>query len=144
MKTGTVLLLAGLGLAAYEFQQLGTAAQTVQFQFAGVQINGPTNYNVQILIQNISNIACTVNAMSGTISLNGVQIGNISDFNPVTIGARAQQIVNVVLNPSILSLPIAIQNLINHPGNSLDFEVNGNANVNGLILPFDLTQSITV
>lgn len=144
MKTGTVLLLAGVGLAAYEFQQLNTAAQTVQFQFSGVQINSPTSYNVQILIQNISNIACSVNAMTGVISLNGVQIGNISDFQPVTIGARAQQIVNVVLNPSILSLPLAIQNLINNPGSTLQFEVNGNANVNGLILPFDLTQNVNL
>jgi LEA14-like dessication related protein len=144
MKTGTILLLAGAGLVAYEFQQLGTAAQTVQFQFAGVQINGLTNYNVQLLIQNISNISCSVNAMSGVINLNGNQIGNISDFNPVIIGARAQQIVNVALNPNLLSLPFEIQSLINNPGQPLNFEVNGNANVNGLILPFDLSKTIIV
>lgn len=144
MKTGTALLIGAAALVAYEFQQLGTAAQTVQFQFSGVQINSVTSYNIQILIQNISNISCTVNAMTGTITLNGTQIGNISDFQPVTIGARAQQIVNVVLNPNILALPIAVQQLVNNPSGTLNFEVNGNANVNGLILPFDLTQSITV
>jgi LEA14-like dessication related protein len=144
MKTGTVLLIGAAALAAYEFQQLGTAAQTVQFQFAGVNATGLTTYNVQLLIQNISNISCTVNAMSGIITMEGNQIGNISDFQPVTIGARAQQIVNVIVNPNLLSLPFAVQQLINNPGGSVDFEVNGNANVNGLILPFDLTKTVAL
>jgi|SRR5882724_5138309 len=144
MKTGTILLLAGAALVAYEFQQLGTAAQTVQIQLAGIQINSLTNYKVQLLIQNISNISCTVNALTGTITLNDSEIGNVSDFNPVVIPARAQQVINISLNPDLLSLPFAIQNLINNPGIPLDFEVIGNANVNGLILPFDLTKTITV
>ncbi len=109
MKTGTILLLAGAGLVAYEFQQLGTASQTVQFQFAGVTFNGLTSLNVQLLIQNISNIQCTVNALSGQILLNDGQIGNISDFQPVTIAARSQQVINVIMSLNILSLPGAIQ-----------------------------------
>ncbi len=144
MKTGTILLLAGAGLVAYEFQQLGTASQTVQFQFAGVTFNGLTSLNVQLLIQNISNIQCTVNALSGQILLNDGQIGNISDFQPVNIAARSQQVINVIMSLNILSLPGAIQQLINNPGSSLDFEIIGNANVNGLILPFDLYKTVTV
>src|SRR4051812_41163644 len=127
MKTGTALLLVGAGLAAYEFQQLGTAANTVQFQFAGVTLNGVTSLNVQLLIQNISNIKCTVNALSGQILLNNLQIGNISDFHPVDIEARSQQVINVLLSLNVLSLPGSIQNLINNPGADLDFEIIGNA-----------------
>lgn len=142
MNTGTILLLAGAGLVAYEFQQLGTAAATVQFQFAGVTFNSITSLNVQLLIQNISNIKCTVNALSGQIIMNDLQIGNISDFQPVDIAARSQQVVNVLLSLNVLSIPGTIQSLLNNPGAPLDFEIIGNANVNGLILPFDLTKTI--
>jgi hypothetical protein len=144
MKISTVLLLGVGALAVWEFQQIGTAAATVQFVFSGVQIKSLTNYVLQITVQNISNADCVLNAMSGTITVNDNDLGNVSDFSPVNIRARSQQVVNITLQPSILSLPGAITDIINNSGGQLDFVFEGNANVNGLVLPINVEKIITV
>lgn len=144
MKTGTVVLLGLAGLVLYEFQQLGTAVATVQFVFNGVQPKGLLKYTIQILVQNVSNATCQVNAMTGVVSINDNPVGNISDFQPVTVPGRGQQIVNIDLTVSVVELPSAVIDLLNNSGGNLAFNVTGNANVNGLILPFSLDKSISV
>lgn len=142
MKVGTLLLIGLAGFAAIEFLNLGTAVATVQFVFSGVTVNNPLSYNIQILVQNVSNASCTLSALTGAVTVNDNPIGTISDFTAVVIPPTSQQTINVNLAVSALSLPSSIIDLVNNSGGDLDFNVTGNANVNGLVLPFSLDKSV--
>jgi LEA14-like dessication related protein len=146
MKLSNILIFGGIAVIAYELLNLGTAAGTAQFLLEGVTVNSITNYTVQILVQNVSNANVTLNSLVADIQLNGTDIGNASYFpsTPTVISGNSQQVVNLTVNPSLLSLPGAIINIVNAPGSALNFNVTGNANVNGLVLPFTLTKTVTV
>lgn len=144
MKTGTILLIGGAALAAYYFEQLGVAGATVQILFDGVQIKSLTKFTAQFRIQNVSNASVIVRALTGDITLNGSEVGNISMFDEYDIPATGQKVISVDFTPNLLALPQTVINAINNSGGNLNFQVTGNMNVNTLVLPFSLQEGITV
>ena len=147
MKNSTALLLAAGGLALIYGSRVATGVNTVNFVLNGVDLSDITNIKLQFLIQNVSNATGVLNSLSGNITVNGYDLGNISDFNAVTIPPNSQQPVNISLRPDLISLPQTIAALIQDNGsgnNALNFEIIGNANVNGIVLPFNLTKTINV
>lgn len=143
MKTSTIVLLAAAGYGVYYLSQLNMGVDTVNINFAGVQIKSLTDYVVQLNVQNVSNISATVNSLSGNILINGNQLGSISDFSPTTIPANGQINIPVEISPSILSIPGDVQSVMNS-GGILNFTAVGNINVAGLVLPFNLEKSVTL
>lgn len=141
MKTGQVLLIGAAGLAAYYFANLGIATGTMNFVFSGIKINSINDFVFTITMQNVSNADLNVNSMSGNILLNGDSFANISDFTKRTIPGNSQADIDVHIKPQLFSLSTQIQNLINNPGSQLSFTINGNANVNGLVLPFSIEET---
>ena len=152
MKTGNVLLIGGLAAAVWYFGGLGIAGSTVQFVFQNVIPLSLTNFQIQILVQNISNAEVDLNAMSGQVFLNGNAIGNVSYFPsvPTTILPTSQQLVTFSLDISILNLGPAIAQIITaftsqtQGSGTMNFEIKGNANINKLVIPFDLTNTISL
>ncbi len=145
MKTGDALLIAGGGLLAWHFLGLGVAGNTAQIVFQGITATTPLTYTLNFVVQNVSNTQITFNSMSGTVQLNGTGVGNVSAFpNPaINIPGNSQANIGVVLDLSLLGVASDIVAFVQNPGQALNFEVIGNANVNGLVLPFDLKQSVT-
>jgi hypothetical protein len=146
MKTGTALILIGVGgFVLYEVTKLKSAANTVQIIFQGIQPQGPLDYNLQFLIQNVSNTAAQLNALSGTVSINNNVVGNLSNFTPTEIPATSQQVINIDFKPSLIGLSSEIVQLVTQgAGQTLNFAVNGSMNVNGLLLPFNVNNSVTL
>lgn len=147
MKTSTLALGVG-AVALYYFTQLGVAGATVQFVFNGFQFVSLSQLQIQVLVQNVSNASIQLAAMSGTATINGSNIANVSYFppTPTIIAATSQQIINFNASLNLLSLPSTIQNLANNtPGSgAYTIGVTGNANINNLIIPFTLTNSVTL
>jgi Late embryogenesis abundant protein len=148
MKASTILLLGVGGLLAYNFAQLGVAGATVQFVMQTPSFISLTQLSVPVLVQNVSNASVNLNAMSGTVSINGNSLGNVSYFpsTPTVIQPTSQQIVNFQASISLFNLPSTIQNLINNvPGSgTYTFTISGNANINSLIIPFTLSYPVTI
>jgi LEA14-like dessication related protein len=144
MKTGTVLLLGVGAVAAYYFAQLGKAGSTMQIVLSGVQVNSVTDYVITLTFQNVSNATVKINSFTGVVSINDNQVGNVSEFGPVIINPNSQQAINIHFSPSLLSLPGAIRDLLNNSGGELVFNVNGNANVDNLVLPVNVSDTVTV
>ena len=139
MKTSTVVLI-GLGAAAvWYYANLGVAANTINFVVGNVNFDGLTTLTVNLTAQNVSNVDLKVSSMSGTVFMNGSTFANISDFTPVTVAANSQMNIPIVVKISVLSLGSNIMSLIN--SGSADFSVHGNANVNGMPIPFDTDLS---
>jgi hypothetical protein len=146
MKTGTVVLIGLAGLFAFHILGLGVAGAAAQVVFDGVQVVTPLNYLLTFTIQNVSNTSLQFKGMDGVVTLNGNNVGNVSSFPaaPITIPGPGQQKVNISLDLSALSLAADVMSFIQSPGNTLNFEVQGNLNVSSAIIPFDVTQQITV
>jgi hypothetical protein len=146
MKTGTVVLLAVAGLFAYHILGLGVAGGVAQLVFQGITANGPLNFTLNFIVQNVSNTTINFNSMAGTVTINGNNVGNVSSFPavPVPIPGNSQQPVNVNLDLSVLGLVGEIATLLQTPGTTLNFEVKGNLNANAVIIPFDVTQQISI
>jgi hypothetical protein len=146
MKALNVVLLVGGGLLAAHLLGLGVAGNTAQIVFDGITVNNPLNYTLSFLIQNVSNTTLNFNSLAGAVTLNDNPVGNVSSFppQPVPIPGNSQTKVNVILDLSVLGTLSQALSEINNPGQTLNFEVKGNANVNSLVLPFDVTQSVTV
>lgn len=147
MKAGTLVLIVAAAGAAYYFEQLGVAGQTIQINFAGVTFKSITKLSLLFNIQNVSNAPVFVKALTADVTVNGDSIGSISAFPTGTEGnipATGQKQMAFDLDISIISLPGAVRDIINNSSGQLNFEVIGNANVNSLVLPFDLTKTVSV
>lgn len=146
MKTGTLLLLAGAGLALYYGVNLGIAANTVQIVFQGITMPSAFNFKFTFMIQNVSNQVLNFNSMAGTVSINYNMVGNISYFPgvPIAIQPNSQQQVDIAFQLSLVGLAGEIIAAINTPASTLNFVASGNMNVNNLVLPFSVSQSLTV
>lgn len=136
MKTGTLLLLGVAGIGVYELMQLNTAANTFNLVFNGVQPLGLLKYNLQFIVQNVSNATIRLNSLSAEVTVNDYDLGNVSFFppQPLEIGPNSQTPVNLLLQPNILSIAAdAVAFFQNNPS-QLDFVMNGNMNINGFVM----------
>lgn len=145
MKIGGILLAAAVVGGIIYFGNLGIGAADVQFILGGVQIQGLTTIQVQLIVQNVSNADFKINSMSGTVTLNGNMLGNVSSFpaTPIVVKANSQVPINVTLNLSLLSVPGVVQQLLAGTNQQLNFVVTGNVNLNSLVVPFTVQDSIT-
>ncbi len=135
-------LAAGVGALIY-FSNLGVGANDLQILLNNVQINGISDIKITLTIQNVSNATLNIKSMTGTVTLNGSTIGQVSSFTPVDVEPNSQQNIVVTLNPSLVSLPGVVMSLLNQTGKQLDFVVAGNVNLNNLVVPFSVADSIT-
>lgn len=148
MKAGT-LIIVGLGaLLLFNLVNLGVAGNVLQYYIASIDLTGITTGKIVIMIQNPSNATITVNSMAGTITANGVTIGNISNFTGgTTVPANQQQPVTVTVLLSLVGLASDVFTALTQPNglNKIDFVLAGNCNINGgEIIPFNITQTLTV
>lgn len=144
MKTGTVVLIGIGAYTAWYLANLGTATNTITVVFKDVKVNGPTDFTVVLTIQNVSNISVTVNSMTGELYLNDNPLAALSNFTQTIVPANGQVDVSVRVQPSLLDLPSAIQNIITNQSPVLNFSVVGDVNVTGLVLPFNLDKTVTL
>lgn len=145
MKVGTGILLGVGGLMLWEYFNLGVTGATMQVLLNGVSINSLTDWVVQLLVQNVSNSSLQVNSLNGTISVNGQDIGNVSDFTgTVTVPPNSQVPVNVHVTPSLISIPGTVMDIIEGGAGNLNFKVTGYANVNTNVLPYSVEKVIAI
>jgi LEA14-like dessication related protein len=139
MKTTTVALVAIGGFLAYQIFKVYNAVNTVQLVFNGITAQSVTTYTLNFIIQNVTNVAANLNAITGSVFMNGTNIGAISNFSPVAVPAAGQVSVNVTLQVSVLGLSSQLMSLLQNGAAGATVEVKGNMNVDSLIIPFDET-----
>ncbi|MES2427626.1 MAG: hypothetical protein V4560_11675 [Bacteroidota bacterium] len=144
MKTGTTLLLCAGGVLAVYYSKLLRAAGVVDIVFSGVQLQGITDYVISLMFQNVSNATIVVNSVAGTVYVNGNTLASISDFDQVSIPPNSQQEVKFHVNPSLLTLPGVIRDILNMKGSTFVFNIKANANINNIIVPIDLDETVSI
>ena len=144
MKTGTALLLLGGGALVWYYANLGIAGNTVNIVFDRVNFNSIRNFDVILTVQNVSNATVKINSMTGTVYLNGNSLANISDFTQRTVNPNSQLSIAVNVKPDFLNLGSNIMAIISDPSAPLRFTIEGNANINNLVLPFSLENDVNI
>lgn len=93
---------------------------------------------VNLIVQNTSNVDFTLNSLAATITSDGTQIGNVSNFHAVAIPGNSQ--TAVPLNLTLLPLGI-VDNLIQAFYGGFvkkEFIIDGSVNANGQQVPLTL------
>jgi LEA14-like dessication related protein len=116
----------------------------LEIVFDGISFQSITSYTISIKVQNVSNATLVLNSLTGVVSINGNDLGNVSSFQTVEVAPNSEQVINIKMDLSLLGIPGLIQNVINSVRGTYTFELKGHANVNNLLLPFDLTNEITI
>ncbi|MET0461916.1 MAG: LEA type 2 family protein [Chitinophagaceae bacterium] len=143
MNLGTVALVGLGGYFLWYTTNLGIAGQTIEIVFQGVRFDSLTKYVVTFSMRNVSNVGVTVNAMTGTLYCRGQVFANLKSFTPVTVPARGEVNVEVIAESSVLTIPSIIADIIAQKANDIDFSVQGNANLNGLVVPFRVDKVLS-
>jgi LEA14-like dessication related protein len=129
-------LLIGLGVAGLWLYSKAHTGQSLQFVPLGASWDGGA-LQVDIGVQNPTNDSLQLTSLAGQIYVNGMSIGNISEFTPRLIAANQQTPITLTYKPSILGVGLAVLNQVNN-GGGVQIAVHGSANVNGIQLPINL------
>jgi hypothetical protein len=140
-------LIPAIGLAAaglYVLSKLSFAANAsrLNYSLAGMTMtmNGINPVIAMYLIaQNPTNETFQVNAITGTVLLNGTIIGNLAGFVPVTVNPTNQASIPLTVTLSGLSLISYVVGVLNGTaGTQAILRLTGTVNANGTLLPVDV------
>lgn len=141
MKSTPIVLIAVGGVLLYTWVNRGISGATAEVIFDGFSIKNLNDFQITLRVQNVGNGDINVNALTGEVTVNDNFIGNVSDFNAVSVPARSERKVQVEFTPSFLSLPATILELIKTGVTSnIVVAVKGNLNYNGIVLPFSTSN----
>lgn len=145
MRTGEALLLIG-GVAGLWFLTKSRAAQRLVFYPGDIQGMAfedmtPMAY-LDIIVQNTSNADLTVNSIAGSAYANGFLVGNISNFQGVTIRRNSESRLPVTVRFNLIGLANDLINAWQTGSLRQDITIEGTANAEGFAVPLDLKFSI--
>jgi hypothetical protein len=106
-------------------------------------VNPTVTFN--LIVQNTSDSDLLLNSLAANVMSNGTLIGNVSNFSGgVTIAANSSTIVPVVATLQPLGIVSDLLQSIENGTVTQSIEMKGNANVNAIQVPLDVTFSATV
>jgi LEA14-like dessication related protein len=143
------LAVIGLGIAAYYFlskSQTASAVDKMRFLLSSVKVTFSglsPRLNLDVLIQNPTNETVVVKAIAGDVKVNGTKVGAVSSFQTVTIKPVAETTATLIVVIPLAGVATQIINLIsgNIPGEAV-VNIIGTVNVNGAVVPLDITYKI--
>lgn len=145
MRTGDALLLIGGGAALW-FLTKSRAAQRLIFYPGAIQGMAfedmtPMAY-LDIIVQNTSNADLTVNSIAGSAYANGYLVGNISNFQGVTIRRNSESRLPVTVRFSLIGIVNDLVNAWQTGSFRQEIILQGTANAEGFGVPIDLKFSL--
>lgn len=146
MKAGDILIIGGIGLGVWYLSRLGLATGTASVIFENIEIKSPTHLQLNLRVQNVSNASININSMTGAVTINNQNFGNVSYFpvGGLVVPANSEIDVPVDLQISIMDLPANISAILNSGGTAANVAINGYVNLNGFVLPLEFDKALTV
>lgn len=145
MRTGEALLLIGGGAALWLLTK-SNAAQRLVFYPGTIQGMAFEDFTpmayLDIIVQNTSNADLTVNSIAGSAYANGYLVGNISNFQGVTIRRNSESRLPVTVRFSLIGIVNDLINAWQTGSFRQDIIIQGTANAEGFGVPLDLKFSI--
>ena len=140
-----LLLLAAAG-AGYWLWSQAKSISALNYVISGVQLgwSGITPLiNLTLAVQNVSNQSYILNSFVGTVSVNGNNIGNVSNFTPTAIPATSQTPYTLNIALSLVGAVSDLINLItNKTGAQQDIVLSGYVNASGIVTAVTLNYTV--
>jgi LEA14-like dessication related protein len=143
-----LVLLVGGGLLIWYLQKKEQASATDALQFIISDIKGGGSFfqpelNITILAQNPTDTTIPIKSMAGEVFVNNEKVGNVSNFQPFDIAANREVPFTIKCRPSIVGIFTTIMDIIDGTaGIAASVKIAGTINVDGTIVPMQLTQNI--
>jgi hypothetical protein len=140
-KVSPILLIAGAFAAWYLFSRANTIG-SLNFVPIGMSVTGG-GVSVAIQVQNPTNNNLLLSSFSGNLAIGGSNVGNVSDFTPTTIAANSASQINLLILPNAFAIAADVINNVtgNEGSGSIQAQLTGTANVNGVPVPVNLPFS---
>lgn len=145
MNPGVIIL--GIGaLAAWFAIAKKNAIPLLNYYLSGLGIDfdGVTPIlNVRLNIQNVTNEQFNINSIVANVYADGVQIGNLSTFIPVTIRPNSQITLPVNIRLQLLAIVSDLVDLIQKKtGIPKTLSIKGYVNASGVVVPMEINYTI--
>lgn len=134
-----ILLVGGGALWALSKLGLVAAGSSLVAFLSNVRLGGG-GVQLEITLQNPASAGFDVNAITGKVTVNGMAAGVISSFDPVRVNPVSESKIWVTVRPDVVGVLSTLTTLLgdNKPA-GLSVRLDGSINVNGDLLPLDLT-----
>ena len=126
-------------LARYRFSQ--KANFLLQSVRPGGTLLAPV-INIQLLVQNPTNQEIVIKSIVGTLTVGGKFLANISCFGDQKILGNSQSLLNITARPSAIGVFNTLRQLITQPIPGTQIVFSGTANVDGINVPVEQSQTL--
>lgn len=138
-----LLWIAG-GAAAIYFLSRISLGKKALFFLRGIRPSGSPLapvINLDMGVQNPTNQEITIKSITGSIYVNDKYLANVSAFGDQKIGANQESILKLSARPSAIGVFQSIRELLTTPIGNISTKFVGSANVDGLVIPINETQT---
>ena len=140
------VLLAIVGLGGLYFFNLSRAAGYLDFypgDLTGFSIQGISPViTLNMLVGNTSNVDFTINSMSAAITIDGTQVGTITNFTPARILRNSQGTLPLTITLQPIGVVNQLIGIITGGNGSMNLVIQGSVNANGIQAPILLPYKI--
>ena len=139
-----ILWLVG-GAAALYFLSRYSFGQKATFMLRAVRPGGTLLnplINVEMAVQNPTNQTVSIKSITGSLSVNGEYVANVSAFGEQIISPNTESILKLTARPSASGIFSSIRELLTTPMGQLTTTFTGSANVDGFVVPISETKRV--
>lgn len=133
------------GAAALYFLSRYSFGQKTSFFLRRVRpggtITAPT-VSVELAVQNPTNQTATIKSITGALSINGNAIANLAAFGDQKIAANSESTIRLTARPSAVGVFQTVKELFTAAPGTISANFTGSANVDGLVVPINETQTV--
>lgn len=139
-KNNNTLLLVGGGVAAWYLLSRYSTIKNLLFVPRGIAVVGGA-ISVILGVQNPTSNSLAFQALSGSLVVNGNNVGNVASFQPLIILPNAETQIQLLITPNLLGIGSGILNLIEgNPGSSsFSASLQATANINNTAVPVNVS-----
>lgn len=139
-KRGSVnpLLIGAAAFAAWYFWTRANTLKSLIFNPVGLGVQG-AGISLQLEVENPTSNSLQFNGFAGSLTVNGSNVGNVTDFQPVLLAPGSTRI-NLFVSPNVFGIASGVIGILDGNEGSGNFQssLNGTANVNGIPLPVNI------
>lgn len=136
-----LIWIAAAAAAIYFIIRKSSFTKNLIFNFNNIKPAGKLlspEFIITLSVQNPTNQAATITAITGTIYLDDKAISNISSFNQQTIMPKSESLISFSVKPGLIGIANVIREIWSgKKTKQYKIKFIGSANVEGVLLPID-------
>ncbi len=136
-----LIWIAAAAAAIYFLIRKSSFSKNLIFNLSNIKPAGKLispEFIITLSVQNPTNQAATITAITGTLYLDNKAISNISSFNQQTIQPKTESLISFSAKPGLIGIANVIREIWTGQKNrQYTIKFIGSANVEGILLPID-------